>query len=307
MDTLSCVLIFLMTCVVIQAFHSLAGRKHKLPPGPFPLPIIGNLLEMGNKPHKSLAKLAKIHGPILRLKLGQITTIIVSSADLAKEVLQTHDSLLSDRTVPHALTALNHDQFGVGFLSVSPIWRDMRRVCKNQLFANKNLDANQLLRRNKVEELLNDVHQSSITGEAVDIGRAAFKTSINLLSNSIFSLDFAGHATGEEEEEYKDIVMNMAKTVGSPNMADFFPLLRIIDPQGIKRTYASYIDKLFHVFDNIIDQRLRLRAEAGYVTNYDMLDTLLDLSEDNSKELLDREKIKHLLHVCIFQSPTMTC
>uniref|UniRef100_A0A7N2LJB0 Uncharacterized protein n=1 Tax=Quercus lobata TaxID=97700 RepID=A0A7N2LJB0_QUELO len=58
----------------------------------------------------------------------------------------------------------------------------------DQLFANKTLDANQTVRHKKVQDLLADTHQSS---EAVDIGRAAFKTTLNLLSNTIFSVDLA--------------------------------------------------------------------------------------------------------------------
>ncbi|RHN53387.1 putative geraniol 8-hydroxylase [Medicago truncatula] len=283
-------------------FYSLFATKmrnktnSKLPPGPFPLPIVGNLFVMNNKPHKSLAKLAKIYGPILSLKLGQVTTIVVSSADLAKEILQTHDSLLSDRTVPHALTAFNHDQFGVGFLPLSPLWREMRKVCKNQLFSNKSLDANQCIRRTKIDELIGYVSQRNLKGEAIDMGKVAFRTSINMLSNTIFSVDFANNSAGtNENKENKDLVMNMAETVGKPNMADFFPLLRLIDPQGIKKTYMFYIGKLFNVFDNIIDQRLKLREEDGFFTNNDMLDSLLDIPEENRKEL-DREKIEHLLH-----------
>ena len=282
---------FLLIFIVTQVFYSLFASKmrnktnSKLPPGPFPLPIVGNLFVMNNKPHKSLAKLAKIYGPILSLKLGQVTTIVISSPDMAKEILQTHDSLLSDRTVPHALTAFNHDQFGVGFLSLSPLWREMRRVCKNQLFSNKSLDASQYLRRGKIDELINYVSQCSLKGEAIDMGKLAFKTSINLLSNTVFSVDFANN---------KDLVMDMSETVGSPNMADFFPLLRLIDPQGIKRTYVFYVGKLFGIFDNIIDQKLKLREGDGFVTNNDMLDSLL--AEENKNEL-DREKIQHLLHV----------
>lgn len=290
MDFLSYILMFLLIFIVTQVFYSLFATKmrnktnSKLPPGPFPLPIVGNLFVMNNKPHKSLAKLAKIYGPILTLKLGQVTTIVISSPDMAKEILQTHDSLLSDRTVPHALTAFNHDQFGVGFLSLSPLWREMRRVCKNQLFSNKSLDASQYLRRGKIDELINYVSQCSLKGEAIDMGKLAFKTSINLLSNTVFSVDFANN---------KDLVMDMSETVGSPNMADFFPLLRLIDPQGIKRTYVFYVGKLFGIFDNIIDQKLKLREGDGFVTNNDMLDSLL--AEENKKEL-DREKIQHLLH-----------
>ncbi|KAI6702240.1 hypothetical protein NL676_011376 [Syzygium grande] len=54
-----------------------------LPFNPPPLPLIGNLLELGNHPHKSLAKLARTHGPILRLQLRFLTTIIISSPALA--------------------------------------------------------------------------------------------------------------------------------------------------------------------------------------------------------------------------------
>ncbi|KAK2377055.1 geraniol 8-hydroxylase [Trifolium repens] len=103
---------------------------------------------MDNKPHKAFAKLAKIYGQ---------QTIVVSSADMTKEILLTYNSLLSDRIVQHVLTAFNHDQFGEGFLPLSPLWRKMRRVCKNQLFSNKSLDANQYLRRIKIDELVNYV------------------------------------------------------------------------------------------------------------------------------------------------------
>ncbi|KAK7285330.1 hypothetical protein RJT34_20098 [Clitoria ternatea] len=144
-----------------------------------------------------------------------------------------------------------------------------------------------------MQDLLNDVHQSGLKCEAIDIGRAAFKTAINFLSNTIFSLDFV-HSAGDTGE-YKDIVVNILKAVGAPNMADFFPLLKIIDPQGIRRSCELYVGKLFHVFGNLIDERLRLREKKDFVSNNDMLDALLDISKQNSEEM-DKEKIKHLLH-----------
>ncbi|KAK9177460.1 hypothetical protein WN944_029482 [Citrus x changshan-huyou] len=60
------------------------GRHKQLPSGPRPYSVIRNLLELGAKPHKSLAKLAKIHGPIMSLRLGQVTTVVVSSPSMAK-------------------------------------------------------------------------------------------------------------------------------------------------------------------------------------------------------------------------------
>lgn len=82
--------------------------------------MLQNLLELGDKPHKSLAKLSQSFGPIMSMKLGQVTTIVVSSVSIAKEELQTHDQFLSNRTIPDGLRACNHDEFSFPFMAVSP-------------------------------------------------------------------------------------------------------------------------------------------------------------------------------------------
>ncbi|MFU0443319.1 cytochrome P450, partial [Candidatus Liberibacter asiaticus] len=75
MDFFSFILIFCLSWFTIQVLFSIFTKKNQLPPGPKPLPIIGNLLALGDKPHKSLAKLSKTYGPLMSLKLGQVTTI----------------------------------------------------------------------------------------------------------------------------------------------------------------------------------------------------------------------------------------
>ncbi|GLT62537.1 hypothetical protein SLA2020_351690 [Shorea laevis] len=166
MDFLSCIIFLCLTWILIQTFHIIQRSKanpRKLPPGPKPFPVIGNLLDLGDKPHKSLAKLAEAHGPIMCLKLGRVTTIIISSADTAKQVLQTHDQLLCNRTIPDALRAHKQDVFGLPWIPVSTRWRNLRKICNGQLFASRTLDSNQDIRRKKVQELLAETHQSCLT------------------------------------------------------------------------------------------------------------------------------------------------
>ncbi|KAG5152917.1 hypothetical protein JHK84_029389 [Glycine max] len=254
MDSASCALLIVLTCAMVHAlvgsFLAMATKaNHKLPPGPSSFPIIGNLLELGEKPHKSLAKLAKIHGPIISLKLGQITTVVVSSAQMAKEVLLTNDQFLSNRTIPQSVSVLNHEQYSLAFMPISPLWRELRKICNTQLFAHKSLDASQDVRRKIVQQLVTDIHESSQMGEAVDIGTAAFKTTINLLSNTIFSVDLI-HSTGKAEE-FKDLVTNITKLVGSPNLADFFPVLKLLDPQSVRRRQSKNSKKVLDMFDNL--------------------------------------------------------
>ncbi|XP_027364648.1 geraniol 8-hydroxylase-like [Abrus precatorius] len=268
------------------------GKKtsYKLPPGPSLLTIIKNSLDLYKKPQQTMAKLAKVYGPIMRFKIGQATTIVVSSTNAVKEILQTHDTLFSDRTNPDITTAYNHNHYSLVFLPVSPLWQDLRKICHGHLFSNKTLDASQDLRRKKLQELLSDIRQNSLKGETVDVGRAAFMTCINFLSYTFVSQDFVDSVGNGE---YKHIVGTLLKATGTPNLVDYFPMLRLFDPQGIRRHTSNYIDKLFDVLDPIIEERMKLRKEMHYVTNNDMLDTLLEISEGNTLKI-NKKQIKHL-------------
>ncbi|XP_075640071.1 geraniol 8-hydroxylase-like [Castanea sativa] len=299
MDFLSGILFLLVTWTTIQALHSIVKRSkaipQKLPPGPKPIPIIGNLLELGDKPHRSLAKLAKTHGPLMSLKLGQITSVVVSSATMAKEVLQTHDQFLSNRTIPDCIRAHNHQNFGLPWLPVSTQWRVLRKICNSELFAIKILDSNQHFRRKKVQELLSEVHKSSLAGDTVDIGRAAFKTTLNLLSNTILSMDLAD-PNSDTARVYKEIVWNIMEEAGKQNLGDYFAILKKVDIQGIWQRMTIYFGKMLDLFDGIVNQRLQFRKSPSSIASDDMLDNLLNISEENSGEI-DKSQILHLLLV----------
>ncbi|XP_062110628.1 geraniol 8-hydroxylase-like [Humulus lupulus] len=300
--------LILIIWISIQVFDLLFSytktKKKHLPPGPRPFPIIGNLLELGHNPHKSLAKLSHIHGPIMCLQLGRITTVVVSSADMAKQVLQTHDHLFSNRTIPDSLRACDHQMHSMAWLPVSPSWRNLRKICNNHLFSVKALDANQNLRHQKVQELLAGVRTMAEAGEAVAIGTAGFTTSLNLLSTTFFSFDWEGLAPSDTAIDLKETVWNIFEAAGKPNLADYFPVLQKIDPLGIRRSMAFHFRKMIDFFDCVISQRLKLRETSGSSSpaeeeqENNMLDTLLNYmasKENRENQLLDKTTIEHLL------------
>ncbi|KAG2677467.1 hypothetical protein I3843_12G101000 [Carya illinoinensis] len=296
MDFLSSIIYLCLAWTLIQTFRMFARSKaipRKLPPGPKPFPVIGNLFDLAvNKPYNSIVELAQIYGPIMSLKLGQVTTVIISSEHTAKQVLQTHDQLLSNRTVPDALRVHKHDEHGLPWMPISAQWRNLRKICNGKLFANKILDSNQAIRYDRVQALLSEIRQSSLIGEAVDIGRAASKTALSLLSNTIFSVDWAD-PNSDTAREFKETARDITTVAGKPNLVDLFPLLKKIDPQGVRHRMAVHLGKLMDIFDRMISERLQLRKVSGYITNKDMLDTLLNISEENGEEM-DKAKMKSL-------------
>nr|AJD87466.1 cytochrome P450 CYP76AD10 [Phytolacca americana] len=285
---------------LIKSFSSHSKNPSQLPPGPKPLPIFGNIFELGEKPHRSFARLAKIHGPLISLKLGSVTTIVVSSSEVAKEMFLKHDQVLANRTIPDSVRAGNHDKLSMSWLPVSVKWRSLRKIVVVQLFSTQRLDVSQSLRHAKVQQLHEYITECSKKGEPVDIGRAAFTTSLNLLSNTFFSMELANHSSSASQE-FKQLMWCIMEEIGRPNYADFFPILGYVDPFGIRRRLAVYFDKLIAVFQEIIRERQKARFTNLSTTN-DVLDTLLNLYQENE---LSMDEINHLL-VDIFDAGTDT-
>ncbi|XP_050375162.1 geraniol 8-hydroxylase-like [Argentina anserina] len=293
MDIINCVIGLCIAGVTIQAFCLLARRskfipRELLPPGPKPYPLVGNLFELGDKPHVSLTKLSQRYGPIISLQLGQLITVVVSSPTLAKEILQTHDQVFCNRNPTDVVRACKYNEYSLGWLPVQARWRKLRTICNLQLFAPKVLDANYSNRRVKVQKFIDDVNESMRAGEAIDVGGAAFTTSLNLLSQTIFSTDLA-HPSSETARAFQKTFWGISEEMGKPNVADYFPLLTKLDPQGIRRRATYYFQKILGILDRMIHQRLELRRGHNYITTNDMLDTLLNISEEKMEDMDMRE------------------
>ncbi|KAF7371276.1 Cytochrome P450 [Mycena sanguinolenta] len=90
-----------MTIAAITVAYSLRRRRTPpLPPGPWRLPIVGNILDL--PPTDSwlkFAKLGEVWGEILSLTVLGQTMIIVNSLEIAEDLLETHGVNFSDRPV----------------------------------------------------------------------------------------------------------------------------------------------------------------------------------------------------------------
>ncbi|CAL5442255.1 unnamed protein product [Camellia sinensis] len=293
MDLLSLLLCVLIICTLVQTLISLAksskNSPRKLLPGPTPLPLIGNFLKLSDKPHKSLAELAKIYGPIMTIKLGQVNTVVISSPTMAK------DLCFSNRSIPDNVRAQNHNQFSATWMPISTQWRKLRKIYNSHVFAAQQLDTNQHLRHQVMQGLIAEVRESCELGVAVDICKAAFRTTFNFLSNTIFSMELSDDRNRDIARELKAAVWSSMEHFGTPNWSDYFPVLKKIDPQGIRRQTTSDFGRLIAVFDRLIDQRLELKKTQGCLSSNDMLDALLNISGVDQSDSIDRTHIQHLL------------
>lgn len=282
----------LISLLSVYLLDLLAHARRHLPPGPRPLPLIGSLHLLGDQPHRSLARLAKTHGPLMSLRLGAVTTVVVSSPDVAREFLQKHDIVFATRSVPDSVG--EHAARSAAWLPPAPRWRALRKIMATELFAPHRLDALEHLRREKVQELVDHVGRLAREGAAVDLGRVVFTSSLNLLSRTMFSRDLTDLDDHGGSKEFQEVVTEIMEAAGSPNVSDFFPVLAVADLQGWRRRLARLFARLHRLFDLEVDGRLRARDDGESRKN-DFLDVLLGLAaRDDDTAGLDRDTLRSL-------------
>ncbi|KAH9778743.1 cytochrome P450 71A22 [Citrus sinensis] len=87
-----------------------------LPPSPPKLPILGNLHQLlGILPHISLKALSERYGPLTFVSFGNSPTLVVSSVELASEMIKTHDTVFSNRAKTTAANILLHECRDIAF------------------------------------------------------------------------------------------------------------------------------------------------------------------------------------------------
>ena len=64
-------------------------RLKEYPPGPWPLPIIGNLHLISSEPHKALSRLGKKYGPVMSFSFGSQRFVVIQGIKEARETLIT--------------------------------------------------------------------------------------------------------------------------------------------------------------------------------------------------------------------------
>nr|WET52771.1 cytochrome P450 76BK1 [Holmskioldia sanguinea] len=289
-------LVIVVSLISLAYYYLMRPRRSnkKLPPGPYPLPIVGNIFQLGERPNRSITKLAKKYGPLMSLRFGSLLTVVVSSPEMAREVLQRYDHVFSSRFVADAWEAYDHHTISVAFLPVGDRWRRMRKVFREVMLSTPRLDGSEAVRQTMITNLYDYLHESSISGKVVNIGEAAFITTLNLTAVTMFSgqvINFDVNAT----TEFKEIFGSLTSVSGKPNLSDFFPFLKPFDIQGLRRKMELHFGQLLGMFDGIINERLKVRQRSpGSSKKNDMLDTLLEFSEDKENEL-SMNDVKHLL------------
>ncbi|THU56255.1 hypothetical protein C4D60_Mb11t15350 [Musa balbisiana] len=272
-----------VVCVVVPVTLLLAAstrwrRKLPFPPGPTPLPIVGNMLIMGQLTHRGLAKLAERYGGLCHLRLGFVHVFAVSTSEIARQVLQVQDAVFSNRFATIAITYLTYDRADMAFAHYGPFWRQMRKLCVMKLFSKKRAESWASVRE-EVDAAVRAITDGA--GAAVNLGELMFSLTKNITFRAAF-----GTQSHEKQEEFIAILQEFSLLFGAFNIGDFIPWVSWMDLQGINKRFKVAREALDGFIDKIIEEHMANPKEAD-AEDSDMVDEMLaffEESRDRTKE-----------------------
>uniref|UniRef100_A0A8C9XRT3 Cytochrome P450 n=1 Tax=Sander lucioperca TaxID=283035 RepID=A0A8C9XRT3_SANLU len=128
---LGALLVLLLVYLVSSSSFS-SQKEGKEPPGPRPLPVLGNLLQLDLKrPYHTLLKLSKKYGSVFTVYLGPKKVVVLTGYKTVKEALVNHAEEFGERD---PLPIMHEYEKGHGILwSNGDSWKEMRRFALTNL------------------------------------------------------------------------------------------------------------------------------------------------------------------------------
>ncbi|KAK6942124.1 Cytochrome P450 [Dillenia turbinata] len=288
--------------IVLSPIFSLLGYKlyqrlrFKLPPGPSPWPIVGNLYDIKPVRFRCYAGWAEIYGPIISVWFGSTLNVIVSSWELAKEVLKEHDQQLADRHRSRSAAKFSRDGQDLIWADYGPHYVKVRKVCTLELFSPKRLEALRPIREDEVtamvESIFIDYLNPENKGKSLLVRKYLGAVAFNNITRLAFGKRFVNSQGIMDEQgvEFKAIVANGLKLGASLAMAEHIPWLRWMFPLE-EEAFAKHGNRRDRLTRAITEEHTLARQKSGGAKQH-FVDALLtlqdkyDLSEDTIIGLL---------------------
>ncbi|TYJ14761.1 hypothetical protein E1A91_A10G138900v1 [Gossypium mustelinum] len=247
-----------MDIVIVKA-KLLLRSKLKLPPSPPKLPIIGNLHQIGTLPHRSFRTLSTKYGPLMLLHIGHTPTLVVSSAELAEEMVRNHDIVFSNRPITTPVKILLYGCKDFGFAPYSEYWRQARKICVLHLLSLKRVQSFQFVREEEVLTLINKIRGRCLDASSINMTEMLLGTSHNIISRCVIGLK--GDEEGGSGARFGEVTRRFMHQISEFNVGDMFPSLGWLDVlSGFIGRLKETAKEMDEFLDKVIEEHMALKS-----------------------------------------------
>ncbi|XP_073504159.1 cytochrome P450 2K1-like isoform X2 [Phyllobates terribilis] len=259
----------------IYWINGIRKRTAMMPPGPMPLPVIGNLhLVDLKRPHESLMQLSEKYGEIFTVHFGPKKMVILAGYKIVKEALITQAEDFGERATSPIFKIVSN-QHGIIYTN-GEMWKSMRRFTLSTLrdfgVGKKSVEA-------RIQDELTPLIESfkSHNGKPFNTHLLTNCALSNVICSFIFGKRF------EYDDPTFQKLINMldesVKLVGSPKVMlyNYYPFLGSL--LGLHKKVQQNIQNLKSFISQFSKNR-RLNFDANDITGY--IDAYLKKQEQES-------------------------
>ncbi|GMY30996.1 cytochrome p450 71d9 [Fagus crenata] len=234
---------------------------------------------VGSLPHRALRDMAKKHGPLMHLRLGEVTTIVVSTPELAKEVMKTHDVIFASRPTSLAVKIMTYDYTDIVSAPYGNYWRQLRKICTLDLLSQKRVESFQPIREEELSTLINWI--GSKAGSTINLTEKMFLTAYGITSRAAFGKKC------KDQEKFISVVKEAIKWVRTK----------------LEKMHQE-VDKIMgNIINEHKEQKATTKADDEDERAEDLIDVLLKFHQENGSDnefSLTTNNIKAVIMISIF-------
>lgn len=272
----------------------------KLPPGPTKLPLIGNLHQLGKLPHVTFQHLSNHHGPLMSLQLGHVFTVVVSSADMVREICRNHDLVFSSRPVMYAVKKYSYGCSDMAFSPYGEYWRQVRKICILELLSLKRVQSFREVREEEVNLAIDLIDRRSRSSPLQPVNLSEMMLSLinDVVCRTVFGKKYGGVGEGEcGKSRFDEILKEAQDLLGGFSIGDLFPSLEWVNSiTGLRGRLERNFLQLDRFYDEVIQDHLDRDHDQHQSDHEDFVDVLLRVRKDPTLGIaLTMDQIKGIL------------
>lgn len=269
-----------------------AGHGLRLPPGPWQLPFIGSMHHLaGQLPHRAMRDLARRHGPVMLLRIGEVPTLVISSREAAREVMKTHDTSFASRPLSATVRVLTNNGRDIIFAPYGEHWRQLRKLAITELLSARRVLSFRAIREEEVAAMLRVCAAAAAESRPVEM-----RARLSALVADATVRAVMGDRCRDRDVFLRELDRSIGLSAGF-NPADLWPSSRLVGLlSGAVRRAEECRDTVFGILDGIIKEHLQRMDSGGAGEAEDLLDVLLKIYKDGSLQIpLDMDVLKAVI------------
>uniref|UniRef100_A0A914HV64 Cytochrome P450 n=1 Tax=Globodera rostochiensis TaxID=31243 RepID=A0A914HV64_GLORO len=299
-------LLLIVFCALF--FYHLHWKRLHLPPGPIPLPFVGNIAQFSGqkKRYNKFEEWTKEFGPIYTIWLGEQPVVIFTDFEMMKQCF-TKDEFAGRNFLNNHFRLFSGEVYGI-IRTEGELWRQMRKFTLKAL-RDFGLEkgATEAMVLEAVSTLITEVEEEVQSGlKELSIDRKVDLMTGSLINRMLFGFSFYGERykmfaflkemLDIEQEYFISMICQMIEAR---------PWLRHLPYLSQKYKHNEWtMQELFKFFDNEIQKRVEARKSAVYNNGdgifLDILDQFIDQVEQTAeqKDADNFMKLKYLSTLC---------